>query len=723
LKNKILYISANCVIDKRFLTQADIYCDQFNNFSFEDIQSSKGLIIECEINADENGNSKQRTELYGIQYAQKLRRKGFQGKIVFTSFLNVNFIIKSNPQNAIINAIGHGFIRHPFLLKECIDTLEHINSLSDIELYDIQSNYCNRAGIAQEILHRLHGIATDKSFNLNFVKKEIEESVITIGKLFNNDVDEFLKKLQFNNLHQTLNVVDSFCNQIITSSKDNDSPFRENIEKKSWSVLLLDDELKEDHSLVTQLASKVKKVFCCSNYREAEKILENNLSQGLKISLVISDYRLMEFQDGIYKHQTKQGYSFLIQTAKKYPFLGLIALSSLPRKFLFQSFKQMGIRASIYSKKDYFGSTKSTNVLVDDLIRIGQESFTASSRHLKLSSPQWKNYELFYLYHRNSLEYKFTENFISNKAKAYCEDFKIGVSSFNLTAYTTELKGKTKTPENPKAFQEFIDKMICRRTILWFSQYSGTSPIFSPKDIIKFLQGRNFNPDLSEVAATNQINTNLALRLTDFPWNATIEEREWLINFMNVDRLILDQIEEIESKILSAIKEELTSFDRDSQLNTFVNAKIMITNILNKKSDQDISAKFLQKIKNIKNIITLYTSKEKSTKAIKDFTGYIDRIKSRIEKILKAKKQGDLPRDVEKIKKEVIKKARKQFSYSYELIEGIEVSAFLFFADLSEDKMTYSNIEGFASAFFIYHKESMGYVNPFVTISLDKGNF
>lgn len=677
------------------------------------------IIIQCEINKDENGNPKKRTELYGIRYAQKLRLEGYKGKILFISFLSIDQILKLNPQNAIINAIGHGFLRLPVKNDEFKNSLEEINCLSDIELYDIQSNYCNRAGIAQEILHRLHGFATDRSFTLEFVKTEICTAVETIGSLYKTDVDPFVQKLVFDDLGKTLNEVDAYCNDIVSSVDDDNPHNSNNIKKRPWSILFLDDDIKADHGLVMKLVERVENVYCYSNYEEAENKLRENVGGSLKINLVISDYRLIEVVGETGRHQKKQGYTFLMESAEKYAYLGLAALSSLPRKFLIQSFKRMGIKTAIYSKKDYLVNDTTISMLIDELLEIGDDCYNAFSRHIRLSSPQWGNYEPFYIYHRNSAEYRLNESYISNKAKSYCVNYLERKPNFDLSGYTTELKGKTKAPDNPKAFHEFLEKMICRRAVLWYSQYGNREIKYSPQEVIAFLQGNNYNPSLSVDAATNQINTNLALRLTDFPWNATWEEREWLINYMNIDRSLLEEIETVENAIIDVVQLRFTSYRSDITPNTISNAKLLISELCSKVNEASFMDDILTNISVIRNRIKEYEINDQATKAVQDFSGYLLRVSARLEKIAKAVRSGPLPADLDKIKEEVVKRAEKKFSYSRELKEGIEVSALLFFAELQDKNNTFGNLEGFVEAFYSFHKESMGYINPFVTISFD----
>ncbi|NKQ38835.1 MAG: hypothetical protein HF967_05075, partial [Methanosarcinales archaeon] len=524
--------------------------------------------------------------------------------------------------------------------------------------------------------------------------------------------------------------------------------------KKPWSILFLDDEIDKSHNLIVELEKQVEKVYCVQNVIDAENILKRNVEEGLHISLVVSDYRLFETDKPLKVHQPKQGYKFLMETSTEYPYLGLVAFSSLSRKFLLQSFKRMGMRVDVYSKKDYFISDTTLKILVDEFVDKGNEAFDAIVRLPRLSSPNWKNFEPFYAYHRRSLDYLADEQYISNKAKSYCINHQEGNTFFDLTDYTTELKGKSKTPDNPKFFKEYLEKMICRRSILWYSRVYSSEPINSPKEIIEFLQGTNYNSQMSENTPTNQINTNLALRLTEYPWNTTIEEKEWLINQMGTDRKKIEDVENKENEILSFAEQEIVKLitNQNCQPNTFVNCKMWLSEAAstqNISKNKDI-AETVIKIKNrlLKTINSVKTEppliqilqdkkivKDVQCKSILhqyksliDLFYYLTRLKNYVENYNNSLIPGDEGADIESIRHEIILKAKKEFlskgtndnSNEYDLIASI----YDFFGELNK-KGEYPKTEAaYYSSFKVFYKEyKYSFSDPYRTVSLDLVSF
>ena len=96
-------------------------------------ESQVGPAVAKEMPFDEEGTSMKRTELYGIKYAQNMRRNGYMGKILFLSFLTNPKILEMDPKNGILNSIGHGFSRLPLKHEEIDAELNKTNSLTEIE--------------------------------------------------------------------------------------------------------------------------------------------------------------------------------------------------------------------------------------------------------------------------------------------------------------------------------------------------------------------------------------------------------------------------------------------------------------------------------------------------------------------------------------------------------------------------------------------------------------
>lgn len=690
------------------------------------LQDSDNLVVLCELNRDKEDNTVKRTDLHGIHLVQELRRKKFKGKVLFVSFLTRRYIAQNKLKHSIINAIGHGFSRLPTHPQNWFEEFKTIKILDEVEWYDIDTNYCNKAGLAQQELHALNGILNDASFDAAYVKTQIHNCLLKIGALYSVNCAEYEKTLDYTDLAQAIRAVSSYCNQIIRDSIFETATAYSSTPKQPWSILLLDDEITADHQLVKDLEAQVERVFCVQTAAAAETILANNSEKGYKIALVLSDYRLFETaktDSQVQIHQPKQGYKFLMETAAEYSYLALAALSALPRKFLLQSFKRMGIRVDIYSKKDYFESDATRKILVDELVEKGREGFENISRLPRQVTEVWAYYEPFYAYHRSQPDYHANERYIATRSEAYCHSYPNPY--FDLTGYTTELKSKTKTPAKPKVFQEFLEKMVCRRAVLWYSQ---TRKIDSLVELFKFLKGRNYKEvddsgkQKEENTAKNQINRCLGLQLTNFPWTATIEERDWLT------RMGLEGIEKLEAReakflnLAEAVFKEL-NFDNLPSPNTFPKCRLWLKTGRNQlpKTIEPLLKTTKKLLGELKIIYpNLHAKQPTEPKAPLNFYYYLLRLKGQIIRLQNAVQAGTLPTDLESLKQKIIQKARTEFSKNYELAEGMEASAILFFEELKTKGEKYANFNAYYKAFKTYHKQELGYYDSFKTVNRDE---
>ena len=656
------------------------------------------LIIPCEINLKETGETVRRTEFYGIELGRKLRIDGFKGKILFVSVANSEEISRSK-LNSIIHTIGHSFISLSSGIISWRDQLEKTRVLSDIEWYDITTNYCSKYGLAQQYLHNLHGIANDDSFSFDKKCQRIIECLKNIGALYNVDVQILRDQLDFNDLSEAVRLVENYCNEVIALNEStNEIEESTSIDRKPWSVLLVDDEITEEHQLVVELSKRVGKVYCTNNAQSAQEILAEDRQNGELITLVVSDYRLEKKENGHTVHQAIQGYMFLIDTAKDYPHKAKAALSALPRRFLLQSFKRMGIRANVYSKKDYLASANTLKILVEELLDQGEDSFNAIVRKPRISSEHWENFETFYSYHRCSRDYSSNEAYISEKARSYCLEYQREDNHFSVTLsnYSTQLSGKKKTPENPKAFKEFLEKMVCRRAILWYARYGTPAVIDSPEDVMHFLKGPAYTGSESKNDATNKINTNLAIRLKEFPWNTTIEEKSWLIFDMKVDAHDIEQLESQENEILllceTMIAERLAPFvSHVFPPNTFFRCKRWFTSAAyfpELTLDQiDIQLKVCTTLRARVQVLTEDPKSLKGiSRSLRRFYNYLT--KAVVPFLRKRKEEKSNAQTIsisnEEKRTRVIEKAKKKFANDPESLEGIEATAYLFFSENAE---------------------------------------
>ena len=255
---------------------------------------------------------------------------------------------------------------------------------------------------------------------------------------------------------------------------------------------------------------------------------------------------------------------------------------------------------------------------------------------------------------------------------------------------------------------------------------------------------------MSENTPTNQINTNLALRLTEYPWNTTIEEKEWLINQMGTDRKKIEDVENKENEILSFAEQEIVKLktNQNCQPNTFVNCKMWLSEAAstqNISKNKDIAEtvikiknKLLKTINSVKTeppLIQILQDKKivkdvqcKSIlhqyKSLIDLFYYLTRLKNYVENYNNSLIPGDEGADIESIRHEIILKAKKEFlskgtndnSNEYDLIASI----YDFFGELNK-KGKYPKTEAaYYSSFKVFYKEyKYSFSDPYRTVSLD----
>lgn len=563
----------------------DIYTEpaSFTHLALGDLPF-KAIIILCELIQNEKGETVKRQELYGIELAKKLRRNGKTAPIIFTSFLSRKQVYSNKLERAIINTIGHSFIQLPCTLQQLQEEASRVQPLNELEMYDIVHNYCSLGGIIKMLLHSLNGLQStlnNASNTAEIIKGKIRNAIVQAHEVFNKNADPVLvefelrfKELTSINLNEAIRFAEYIGTELVEFYATDGEISSKLKAKGNWKLLLLDDEIIEDHLLVNKLQERDVQVICVRNAQEAKSVVENETL----LSIIVSDYRLENEIKGLKIHQPIQGYQFLKQISDERPeYLRLAALSSLPRKFLMESFKHYGLRVEIYSKKDYLENEATMNLLCDELVEVGNENSEAITRTPRITSDNWIFFEPFYWHHRNSINYAANENYVSQKAKKYCEGVKENKFPLHLTGYTSlNLEGDKAKPSNEKSFQIYLQKCICRRVALWYTQYNKSWQL---RDVHKIIKGNDYSGEEKETTAKNQINSNLALSLNEYPWNMTIEEKHWLIYQMNI--LEIENIETQELSVLNTISGKLQAWLDENEL---------IENILNK---EDFSAFFI----------------------------------------------------------------------------------------------------------------------------------
>ena len=176
------------------------------------------------------------------------------------------------------------------------------------------------------------------------------------------------------------------------------------------------------------------------------------------------------------KQQTEQGYDFLLWLTRQDRFNHLVALSGLSKRFLMTSFRKNNLRVNVYSKNDLIGN--GVNIFADDIEVFGDEVNQIICD--QPMSKAWKTIKPFYIYHRNSRNYRSIEQEISIRARSLIaqarritqfEDSEMR-SIHDIDQYgklTTNLINKL--PGNEEAFEAYKEKMIARRVAYWLINF------------------------------------------------------------------------------------------------------------------------------------------------------------------------------------------------------------------------------------------------------------
>lgn len=547
----------------------------------DDIKQYTAILLLCELNYSETLAYIQMQRLSGINVAKSIRLANIGIPVIFVSFLSRKQVYDNKIERSILNAIGHNFIQlpcNPSLLEETATAMQPLN---DLEMYDIVQNYCDPVGCARNVIHSLNGlrgftITNDTSTGIAIKIKEAIRQVYELFKQNANDrLNEFERDflpLTNDNINKAINYAELTSNELIDKFIDITSISYKLSADRKWKILLLDDEITPSHPLITALNERNVTVICVNNSNDALLALEEDAKTQCEIMIVVSDYRLERVVEEVKLHQPIQGYRFLQELTTLdhsdnpvlpfKPFVRMVAFSALPRKFLMKSFSNFGLRVDIFSKKDYLDNTKTIDLLCNNLIEIGNEQAEATVRLPGLFSEKWALFEPFYRHHRNSNGYKQKEEYINEKARLYCLGIMENKYPFDLDNYTAlNLDAEKATPGNEKYYTIFINKMICRRVALWFTQQYKTRDI---QTIHRIIRGNQYTGKETLITAKNQIYTNLALSLDDFPWNLTIEEKRWLVFEMNIP--YIDELEKEELAIIQRMNQKIDTWIEDNKL-------------------------------------------------------------------------------------------------------------------------------------------------------------
>lgn len=515
---------------------SEINIDQFN-----DLGEFDGIVILCELNKNEKGDSVNLQEMHGIEVAKKLRLNNCRLPIIFTSFLSHKQVYNNNPERDIVNSIGHKFVRLPVDFAIFSDMFSKMKKLTDTELRDVQISACNPKGIVNTKIHQITDVLNKLKVNgADAAKEELISCLDDIHKAFKVNSDEAITnfKLKFDilsddNINDAITFVDTIGKRLIAqySIKKTDYDITRTGIKKSWKLLLLDDELNSESELIKRLDKMGVESVCTQNADEANKVLNEDKELRGKISVILTDFRLYEKTntDGIKIQQDTQGYTFLQDIGNTFQsrILSGVVYSGLPRQFLLETFSTFKIRPEIYSKIDFRQNDEGAmNFLASRLIELGDKNYETILA-LPLGNGGWRdNLHTIYLKFRNHPSYEVKEKDISDYCKNWIEEFKSG-----LNPETPMIKGdafQQKVNEDPEdtilRFEAYFKTRRLAQYLYLYFQKLGYKEVL--KDVRNNLRTKSHKTE-TESAIKGFFSQILGLSLTEFPFGATIEELNW----------------------------------------------------------------------------------------------------------------------------------------------------------------------------------------------------
>lgn len=551
----------------------NVIITSYNDLKQVDLSLTRGIVVLCELDWDEKGNERILSDFYGIELVKRYFRtiKQLHVPVLFVSVMPKSYF-EISPKNMIFDALGHSFMQMEPLQWNIWRELfgqGNLFLLNDIQFADIQSNYCNLNGQIGEVAHRtkgriaslIHAPEIDRQTKLQNIYNMLNSGLSEICELLGNSIvalsvrDHLLDQFNKGVIHsQDLTRAATFMQQheeVLRALADETevTPMPIAIDRP-WKALVLDDESSSLDLLIGTLNNNGVKNIVCSHVDEAQKIIEED--EKLQddhtvnsITVVISDYRL--FEPGTKKHQTRQGYDFIFDTAKRDRLTSFVALSGLGRQFLLESFRKYNLRVEVYSKDDLRSSERNRQIFAENIIQLGDSQYDAVCS--QSTSKGWNNdgKKRFYIEHRQRQDYFETEKLLSDNARRYINHFTYMHQKGALIGHKpisdlqTSLENKIFTPENIDIFRKIL---YARRLVFWLYHIVGLDSdaiylLLSTGEILN-LQNR-IEP---EVVGNNakQLMGKLCIKLTDYPKGFLIEEKSWFKYQMDVD---IDDLREV----------------------------------------------------------------------------------------------------------------------------------------------------------------------------------
>lgn len=319
-----------------------------------------GLVVLCELTWGlEYKNQYHNSPLYamsGIEFVMELRRNNCILPVVFVSFLSRKQQLNLSTRYEIISTqiLGHYYLQLPSAPSQWIETLnfsgknapepksEVKKELTDIELEDVKSHFCDPEGMLRELNHDLRKYLdatkpkTDRDTQFEYVFRKIGDIVgPTAAKVIEEkrSIDHDTDKKYEEKIKSISTSIQEFIAVIKTERP------KVSIQTTICNVIFLDDEMHIDprlNKLIELMRINGCNVQQFTDPNEALKEVKDDKDN--LIDIIISDHRIWNQMEMPKLMDQPQGYSFLKDCAGQKRTYTYVVFSALDRNFLMTQF-------------------------------------------------------------------------------------------------------------------------------------------------------------------------------------------------------------------------------------------------------------------------------------------------------------------------------------------------------------------------------------------------
>ncbi|MBK7233567.1 MAG: hypothetical protein IPH93_15210 [Saprospiraceae bacterium] len=143
------------------------------------IDESDNIIVLCELNIDKNDKTINRTEFYGIKFVQELRRKKYKNKVLFVSFLPMSYFRDTKSIYLdLLQFAGHYYLQLPAKPEDYKQSLNQIDILGELSLYDLIHHFCGIREIFDEKIHSINSSFLNPTADIESLKIKSKKYLI-----------------------------------------------------------------------------------------------------------------------------------------------------------------------------------------------------------------------------------------------------------------------------------------------------------------------------------------------------------------------------------------------------------------------------------------------------------------------------------------------------------------------------------------------------------------